>query len=245
MKETIRSLIPVKAEQVGGEEVNAVSARAFYGFLEVATPFTMWFARRVEEYGFKEGSDFITSMLESTGGRPKTDYILTLDMAKELAMVERNEQGRKARQYFIEIEKAYRRQAENRPALPAPNNGLAVLRQTYELTLQNVQAVGQMLGVMEQQARRLEQQEDRLEAVEDKVERLTGGAGYYTALAYVRLRGLSASGELCRRLGLAAKQRSEVAGVPIYRVPDERWGRVNSYRQDVLEAALQEVRGQE
>lgn len=78
-------------------------------------------ARRITEYGFIEGDDYLTEMRCSgkTGGRPKKRYFLTLDMAKELAMVERNEQGRMARQYFIECERRLRE--KSRPALSAPD----------------------------------------------------------------------------------------------------------------------------
>ena len=60
------------------------------------------------EYGFLEGQDFLPNLAESTGGRPSQDYVLTLDCAKEIAMLQRSERGKQARQYFIEIEKRYR-----------------------------------------------------------------------------------------------------------------------------------------
>ena len=63
---------------------------------------------RIEEYGFEEGKDFSPISGKSTGGRPSKDYRISLDMAKELAMVERNEKGRIIRRYFIECEKRLR-----------------------------------------------------------------------------------------------------------------------------------------
>lgn len=75
-------------------------------FLEVSTPYTMWFDR-MKEYGFVEGADFFTKMLESTGGRPSTDHLMTLSMAKELAMLQRTEKGKEARLYFIRIEEEW------------------------------------------------------------------------------------------------------------------------------------------
>lgn len=83
-----------------------VSARDLYEALEVNTPFTMWFDR-MTEYGFEEGKDFITKMLESTGGRPSTDYETSIDMAKEICMLQRTEKGKQCRQYFIDLEKAW------------------------------------------------------------------------------------------------------------------------------------------
>lgn len=57
------------------------------------------------EYGFTEGEDFCSFLSESTGGRPAQDAVLTIDMAKELCMIQRNEKGKQARQYFLQIEK--------------------------------------------------------------------------------------------------------------------------------------------
>ena len=65
----------------------------------------MWMTRAIEKYGFVAEEDFFTIMLESNGGRPQKDYICTIDMAKELCMVESNEKGREVRKYFIECEK--------------------------------------------------------------------------------------------------------------------------------------------
>jgi anti-repressor protein len=83
-----------------------VSGRELHEFLEVTTPYTMWF-ERMSEYGFTEGQDFITKMLESTGGRPRQDHHIKLDMAKELAMVQRTDKGKQARQYFLQVEKMW------------------------------------------------------------------------------------------------------------------------------------------
>lgn len=83
-----------------------ISGRVLHSFLEVATPYDKWFPRLVE-YGFTDGLDFSTFLSESTGGRPATDHAIRLDMAKEIAMIQRTEKGKQARQYFIQIEKDY------------------------------------------------------------------------------------------------------------------------------------------
>lgn len=81
-----------------------VSARELHEFLEVETPYHKWFPR-MADYGFLEGQDFWTFLSESTGGRPAQDAQLTIDMAKEICMLQRNEKGKQARQYFIQLEK--------------------------------------------------------------------------------------------------------------------------------------------
>ncbi|EBF6020490.1 phage antirepressor Ant [Campylobacter coli] len=75
----------------------------FY-FLEIDTKFADWINRRINHYDFIENQDYIIELVY-TKGRPRKEYYITLDMAKELCMVENNEKGRQARRYFIECEK--------------------------------------------------------------------------------------------------------------------------------------------
>lgn len=82
-----------------------VLGRDLHEFLEVETRYNDWF-KRMTEYGFSEGNDFYSILSKtSDGGRPATDHQLTIEMAKEIAMLQRNEKGKIARQYFIQLEK--------------------------------------------------------------------------------------------------------------------------------------------
>lgn len=81
-----------------------VSARELHEFLEVGSEYSHWF-KRMCEYGFIEGTDFSPFLTESSGGRPAQDAQLTIEMAKEICMLQRNEKGKQARQYFIQLEK--------------------------------------------------------------------------------------------------------------------------------------------
>ena len=83
-----------------------LSARDLHNQLQIHTKFNDWFSR-MKEYGFDEGTDFYSFLSESTGGRPATDYQITLDMAKEIAMLQRNEKGKEIRRKLIELEKAW------------------------------------------------------------------------------------------------------------------------------------------
>ena len=91
----------------------SVNARDLHTFLEIGKRFTTWMEERIEQYEFAEGKDFLPILGESTGGRPNKEFLLTLEMAKELSMVERNEQGKLARKYFIECEKELKAAAVN------------------------------------------------------------------------------------------------------------------------------------
>ncbi|UOO93369.1 phage antirepressor KilAC domain-containing protein [Vitreoscilla stercoraria] len=97
--------ILVVNQQIAGEEVQMISARELYEFLEVKSRFNDWINNRIAEYAFIGNQDFVTFTKTLVKGRPATEYHITLAMAKELAMVERNEKGREARLYFIECER--------------------------------------------------------------------------------------------------------------------------------------------
>ena len=99
----MNELITITTNEVGEP---TVLGRDLHDFLKVVTPYDKWFPR-MAEYGFSEGKDFSTFLSESTGGRPSTDHLLTIDMAKELAMIQRTDRGKQARQYFIQVEKDY------------------------------------------------------------------------------------------------------------------------------------------
>ncbi len=115
-----------------------VLARELHEFLEVSTEYRHWFPRMCE-YGFIEGQDFRSFLTESIGGRPAQDAQLTIDMAKEICMLQRNEKGKQARQYFIQLEKDW-----NSPekvmarALRIADEKIKLLSaQNSELTVQN------------------------------------------------------------------------------------------------------------
>jgi len=99
-------LIPISENETG--EV-IVSGRELHEFLEIGTEYAKWFSRMVE-YGFTENQDFVVIVKTDDnplGGRPSTDHDIKLDMGKEIAMIQRNEKGKKARQYFLQVEKAW------------------------------------------------------------------------------------------------------------------------------------------
>lgn len=89
-----------------GERIT-VLARNLHEFLEVGTEFRHWFPR-MSEYGFEEILDYTPVIFDHPqNGQPTTDYQMTIEMAKEIAMLQRNEKGKIARQYFIELEKSW------------------------------------------------------------------------------------------------------------------------------------------
>ena len=89
-------------------EQPTVSARDLHEQLHIGTKFTTWF-ERMKEYGFSEGKEFFPKLGETSeqGGRPQTDFQISVDMAKQICMIQRSPEGKQIRQYFIDLEKAW------------------------------------------------------------------------------------------------------------------------------------------
>lgn len=79
------------------------NAEKLFAILEVNSKFADWIKNRISQYGFIENQDYVVKTTY-TGRRPRKEYFITLDMAKELCMVENNERGKEARRYFIKCE---------------------------------------------------------------------------------------------------------------------------------------------
>lgn len=122
----------------------AVSARELHEFLEVETPFNKWFPRMCE-YGFSDGEDFQTFLSESTGGRRGQDAAITIDMAKEICMLQRNEKGKMARQYFLQLERDWN----------SPEKIMARALQVAQQTIEN-------------KNRQIEERDKRIEGMQPK-----------------------------------------------------------------------------
>ncbi|MCK3935682.1 oxidoreductase [Streptococcus suis] len=91
---------------VNDNQEPVVSGRQLHEALGVNSRYTTWF-ERMTEYGFVEGQDFLPNLGKSTGGRQAVDHIIKLDMAKEIAMIQRTDRGKQVRQYFIQVEKDF------------------------------------------------------------------------------------------------------------------------------------------
>ncbi|EAJ2730305.1 phage antirepressor Ant [Campylobacter coli] len=96
--------IQIYNDKTIGAEINSANAREIFQFLNSEQEYANWIKNRISHYNFIENQDYIIELVY-TKGRPRKEYYITLDMAKELCMVENNEKGRQARRYFIECEK--------------------------------------------------------------------------------------------------------------------------------------------
>lgn len=136
-----------------------VNARELHGFIGVERDFTTWLKGRINKYEFIQNQDYILTFTNS-GERKnvvKHDYYLTMDMAKELAMVENNEKGRQVRKYFIDTEKKYKKQMNQ------PSTTLEALYET--------------LGRMAEQERKMKNIENKVVYLETEFNKETVNEG--------------------------------------------------------------------
>lgn len=152
----------VTVRQIGRAPAQAVNARDLHAFLSVATPFKDWMARRIEDFGFDENQDFCAFLSESTGGRPAKEFALSIDMAKELAMVERSARGKEVRQYFIECE---RRAKGTVPALLPDFSNPAIAARAWAEQYERRDVAERQVVLLEPKAAAL----DRLAATDDMI----------------------------------------------------------------------------
>lgn len=160
-----RPLIPLQQHN----DAPAVMGRDLHAFLEVTTPYDKWLPRMVA-YGFEEEKDFSTFLSESTGGRPRQDHILTLDMAKEISMIQRTPKGKQARQYFIECEK------QAKQATPA---------------LTEDEIVHQALAITSRKVKELEARNEELEPKATAYDTFIGSDGTYSVGNVAKMLGVS------------------------------------------------------
>ena len=101
------NIIKITKNEIGNAELNSVNARDIHNYLQVNSKFADWIKRAIVKYDFKENIDFTVLKNENAEKWEfsPTEYIVTMDMAKELAMLENNPKGRETRKYFINCEK--------------------------------------------------------------------------------------------------------------------------------------------
>jgi len=168
----MQNLINIEQKAIGTTRVQTVDARELHAFLEVRRDFTNWIKQRISKYGFIENQDFVCvdglslspnlanqSSIENVcspdlaskgrGGHNRMEYHLTIDMAKELSMVERTPKGKEARLYFIECE---RRLHSSEPNKALDTNWLDPIKQ-FMVVLKANKALGVPLQVAVEQSR--------------------------------------------------------------------------------------------
>jgi anti-repressor protein len=191
------------------------SAREVHSFLKVKSKFADWVKNRISDYQFIEGKDFVTvSKTLESGGR-EIDYAITAQMGKELSMVEKNEKGKEAREYFIKIEESNRKP-------------IVAMSQLDFLQFQ--------LDLMKQQDVRISSIEHKIKTIEAKS--ITHAVDYFAIMGYASLKAKPVDVKVAAELGRKAANMCKSLGYVMGELPDPRFGRVKTYPVDVLESVF-------
>lgn len=207
----------------------AMYARQLHSALGVQSIFTNW-CNRMFEYGFYEGIDyfevFSQNGINPKGGRRSTDFILTLDCAKEIAMLQRSEAGKRIRKYLIDVETQYR-ELMTKPAMPPTSTSTSLITQ------------------LKLQVQILEQQDQRITAIEQKVVEVEArqtdiNTDYFALAGYYHLqqKRFALSNAQAQQTGKRLTAKSAELGYEVKREYSGRYGYVNSYHKYILQAVL-------
>jgi anti-repressor protein len=200
----------IKIENRDG--IETVNARELHEKLGVQSKFADWVKNRIEKYGFIEGQDFCTLSKSLENGGSTKDYYISIDMAKELSMVENNEKGREMRRYFIEIEKKAKR------------------------PLTDIEMLERQVQIMKRQEKEIEEIKASVKQIEAQIE--TSQKDFYTVAGYCSLRGLKIEIGKANMLGRKSTKLSNEYGYEIGSASDPRFGKVNTYHLDILSQVI-------
>lgn len=219
----MRELIKINKTLINGAEVNSVNARDLHRVLESKTDFSTWIKRRLEETNALENVDYMKLPKKgelSKTGQVAIEYALSTDIAKEIAMLERNEIGKKVRRYFIEVERDYKREV-------SPINQLEYM----QLQLNYLKEQDKKIYQLETKTNEIHR--EQLKA-KHNINRLLSNDRYMTIIAFMNLYGISQKGHHIPSLGKKAKKLSIEQGAFMGAVIDPRYGRVNTYDATIL-----------
>ena len=184
-----------------------VSGRDLHSALNVTTDYIHWFTRMCE-YDFAEGKSYrtiLTDRSDGLPGKPRTDHIVSIPMAKELCMLQRNEMGKKFREYFISVEEAW-------------NSPEKIMERAWEIAKRNALEAERRIFA-------LTEEKETLEIA------LNISLQYYTVAKYnvdFKMRWTMTE---CQRIGkqLSAYCRAHAIKIEKCRTNDERFSETNSY----------------
>jgi phage anti-repressor protein len=214
------------------EGKQTVDARELHEFLEIGTRFDVWIERRIKEYGFIINSDFCTFMIESSGGRPSTDYHISIDMAKELSMVERNDKGKQARQYFIQMEKVAKNLIQQLTPEEQLLSQVKMLAQSIELSIETKRKQQELELAQKALITSHVEHDVRLDRLEARIQ---DDPAYFAVTGYANIHKFKITDKDAQYIGKLATKISNEWCVRIGKVRHNRWGLVNSYHESVLD----------
>ena len=197
----------IKITEQNGKKV--VSARELHAFLENTDNVNTWFNRQADRAMLVENEDFVRVAILQPSGQTANDYAISLNSAKELAMLNGGEKGKQARLYFIECEKQSQK----------PMSQIEILVQSVRL--------------LEEQSKRIDSVEAKILELQNKPQ-INAPIEHFSIMGYCRNIHKQISIEEAKTYGAKCRKMCNELGMVIGKVPDPRFGSVNTYPLDVL-----------
>ena len=188
---------------------NVVSARELHQFLGNTDNVNTWFKRQAERAMLVENEDFISVAFLQPSGQNAIDYAISINSAKEIAMLNGGDKGKQARLYFIECEKQ----------LTKPMSQIDILVQSVQL--------------LQEQSKRIDNVEAQLLEIKNKPQ-INAPIEHFSIMGYCRNIHKQISIEEAKTYGAKCRKMCNELGMVIGKVPDPRFGSVNTYPLDVL-----------
>lgn len=185
--------------------------------LFVKSNYREWVNRRFSDVDAIENEDYQTVEIPTPSGQKRKEHIIKLDIAKEMAMLEGNDEGKKVRRHFIAIEKKYR----NEVSIKSP----------AEMLLMYAQQFCEVEKKLAENESRIGTVENNIKTIEAKIE--THNEDYFTISGYASLRGIKVDISKCNMLGRKASKISKEYGYDTGKAKDVRFGQVNTYHTDI------------
>ncbi len=205
----------IKVEEREG--IKTVNARELHNFLESKQQFGNWILSRIEKYDFEKDVDFTINKFINRKATVK-DYRISIDMAKELSMVENNSKGKEARKYFIEMEKVAR--GKRRPKVPTQ--------------LEQAKQIVMLLEQREADQKLIEQQSQKIDLKTDLIEGFTENVSPYRKRHLINRTVKQASGLLIpKRYSELYKVFKETFHVDL-KVRSNRYNETQNKKKDQL-----------
>lgn len=195
----------------------AVSARELHTFLGCTERFANWFERQLQ-FGFDENHDYVGCKTFNTlANQELNDYAISIDMAKEVSMLQRSEKGKQARKYFLDCEK---------------------VAMESKKTLTQAEIVLQMAQLNVENERRILSLESENKEIKEQVilidARTQTRPEYFSVAGFASLNHISIGFERAKSLGKSAATLCKSTGADIDKVTDQRFGKVNTYPVHIL-----------
>lgn len=216
------------------DETGHTTAKKLYAWLELRPgDYARWVRKYIEENIYAEnGVDYsaLERRTSEQGGRPSNDYLLTASFAKKLAMATHSAKGEEARNYFIKVEDALVKIAEEKLKL-TPMTQLEIAKMSLDMLIE--------------QEKRLNAIEEKQISVDDEIKEINAKLekhqeNWYTIAGYASLLGMDVSLQEAGKLGRKASKIAKQEGIILDTTPDPRYGTVNVYPRWILEEVFSE-----